>query len=98
MATVYLLHFNQPYKHSRHYLGFTDDLAERLQRHASGNGARLMEVITGDGAAITWQLARTWEGDRKFERRLKHRKHAALLCPVCSGPGALKRAVYKEKQ
>src|SRR5262245_18236984 len=97
MATIYLLHFNQAYQHARHYLGLTDDLAARLDRHTAGNGARLMEVITGAG--ITWQLARTWEGDRKLERRLMNRKHTSLLCPVCSGQSALKRAAnYKEKR
>src|SRR5262249_5005396 len=97
MATIYLLHFDQAYQHARHYLGIADDLRARLAKHACGNGARLMEVITGAG--ITWQLARTWPGDRKLERRLKNRKEAAALCPVCSGEAALKRAAnYKERQ
>jgi predicted GIY-YIG superfamily endonuclease len=94
MATVYLIHFHKPFKHAGHYLGFTDDLAARLERHTAGNGARLMEVITGAG--ITWQLARTWQGDRKLERRLKKRNHAALLCPVCSGDKASRRGNYKK--
>lgn len=87
---VYLIHFNQPYKHARHYLGFTDDLEARLSQHAHGNGARLMAVI--HAAGITWQLARTWEGDRKRERRLKHQHHSARLCPLCNP-----RAYMREK-
>src|SRR5262249_60539998 len=58
MSTVYLIHFNQKYHHAGHYIGLTDDLDARLECHTSGNGARLMEVITSAG--ITWQLARTW--------------------------------------
>jgi predicted GIY-YIG superfamily endonuclease len=92
--TVYLLHFNTPYYHARHYIGVAEDLKRRLTIHALGKGARLMEVITSAG--ITWQLARTWQGNRKLERRLKNRKEASLLCPLCSGEAALKRAAnYK---
>ena len=80
-GTVYLLHFNSPYKHARHYVGFTTDLPARLQAHTSGQGARLMEVITGAG--ISFQLARTWKGTRKDERRLKNRKNAPRECPLC---------------
>ncbi|MBB5085041.1 putative GIY-YIG superfamily endonuclease [Nonomuraea endophytica] len=29
-GTVYLLHFAQPYRHARHYLGWTTDLQARL--------------------------------------------------------------------
>jgi predicted GIY-YIG superfamily endonuclease len=90
MATIYLLHFSEAYKHARHYLGFTDDLDARLQAHASGQGARLMSVIKDAG--IRWTLARTWPGNRKLERQLKRRKETPALCPVCAGDAAWKRA------
>ncbi len=93
--TVYLIHFATPYKHVRHYLGSTDDLEARIERHRAGNGARLMEVITGAG--IGWTVVRTWEGGRKLERRLKNWKHAAQFCPACSGEKASKRAVFERK-
>lgn len=85
MPTVYLIHFHRKYHHAGHYLGFVDggdeELQARLDRHRAGTGARLMEVITGAG--ITWEVTRTWIGSRRFERRLKKRKNAAKLCPVC---------------
>ncbi len=68
--TVYLLHFDVPYKHARHYLGFTDNLENRLAEHRKGNGARLLQVT--NGAGITFVLARVWSGDRNFERILKN--------------------------
>src|SRR5262245_57772733 len=80
-GTVYLLHFNSPYKHARHYVGYTKDLPARLAAHANGQGARLLEVITGAG--ISFQLARTWQGTRRDERRIKNRKEAPRLCPLC---------------
>lgn len=79
--TVYLIHFETPYEHARHYLGFTTDLAARLAAHRAGSGARLMEVITQAG--ISWYVARTWEGGRNLERALKQRKNSPKLCPVC---------------
>jgi hypothetical protein len=48
--------------------------------------------MTGRGAAITralhekgigFVIARVWPGDKKFERRLKNRKEAPRLCPIC---------------
>lgn len=32
-SLVYLLHFEQPYQHTRHYIGSTNDLERRLQEH-----------------------------------------------------------------
>ena len=84
--TVYLLHFATKLAHAQHYLGSTDDLEARLARHRSGNGARLMQVITEQG--ITWQLARTWPGGRKQERDLKRYKAAPRLCPICNPQAA----------
>ena len=92
---VYLIHFSEPYQHARHYLGSTFDLEMRMQQHAAGQGARLMEVVTDAG--IDWEVVRTWEGDRKLERQLKDRHNAALLCPTCSGPEAWNRGNFDQQ-
>jgi predicted GIY-YIG superfamily endonuclease len=81
-GTVYLIHLDEPYKHARHYLGWTTDLDARLQAHQQGRGARLMEVVKAAG--ITWRLARTWPGSRDRERAIKNRHEAPRLCPECS--------------
>lgn len=86
---VYLIHFDRPYKQARHYIGSAQDLAARLEQHSAGHGARLMTVIKDAG--ITWTLARTWQGGRRLERRIKNRKEAPALCPICSGEKALRR-------
>jgi predicted GIY-YIG superfamily endonuclease len=78
---VYLLHFDRPYKHARHYMGWTNDLDARLARHSAGRGARLIEVVMDAG--ITWELARTWPGDRARERQLKAQGAATRCCPMC---------------
>ena len=80
-GTVYLLHFDEPYRHAKHYIGFTEDLDRRLVEHQTGAGARLIEVIINAGRSFT--LARTWPGDRTLERRLHRRKASPRFCPVC---------------
>jgi hypothetical protein len=80
-GTVYLLHFTKPYKHARHYMGFTTDLPSRIAMHSEGRGARLVEVVIGHG--IGFVLARTWQGDRFLERALKRRRMAPRYCPIC---------------
>lgn len=61
-GTVYLLHFDRPYRHARHYVGWTSNLDGRLAEHTAGHGARLLAVV--HAAGIGWHLARTWPGSR----------------------------------
>lgn len=79
---VYLLHFDTPYHHARHYIGFAFDVDRRIDEHRRGCGARLMSVIKGAGIGFT--VAQVWHGeDRTFERHLKRRHGAGKFCPVC---------------
>jgi predicted GIY-YIG superfamily endonuclease len=82
-GTCYLLHFSRPYKHARHYLGWTVDLQSRLDAHLEGTGSRLMEVITEEG--ISFECVRIWPGmTLRDEKKLKA-QHSVKLCPVCRG-------------
>jgi len=80
---VYLIHFDRPYKHAQHYIGFTDNLEQREHAHqCTCDGARLLQVVREAG--IEFHVVRTWpDGDRTFERKLKNRKKSSELCPVC---------------
>lgn len=82
-GTVYLLHFDRPYKHARHYIGWTANLPERLHAHEhdDGHAARLLAVARSVG--IGWTLARTWPGDRHRERAIKRMGGASRCCPMC---------------
>ena len=88
---VYLLHFDRPYRHARHYIGFSTSertFKGRLAHHRAGTGARLMAVITAAG--VPWRVARTWpNGDRNFERNLKNHS-GTRYCPICSGTAAMR--------
>lgn len=80
--TVYLIHFETPYKHARHYLGSALNLEERIEQHRRSQGARLIEVI--NEAGIAWDVARTWDGTRETEAKFKRARHNVRLCPKCN--------------
>jgi len=83
-SMVYLIHFNSKYKHALHYIGYTNNLTERIQKHKIGKGARLLQVINDHG--ITWEVVRIWkDANRKFELNLKKQKNAKRFCPICKG-------------
>lgn len=88
---VYLLHFHERLGnpegigYAMHYLGVTDSLYYRLREHEKGRGACITAAAVRVG--ITWELARTWPGDRQRERQLKGRPSGSrglrAMCPVC---------------
>ena len=97
-GTVYLLHFVQPYKHCRHYIGFTErEVTERIGEHWSGNGSALTAAVhaqAGNGMV----LARVWENvDASVEFIIKSRAESPKLCPICN-PDAFKYASTYTKE
>lgn len=80
-GTVYLLHFDRPLNGYSHYMGWTMDVEKRIKDHRAGRGAILTRRLKR--ARIGFQVARTWPGDRKLERRLKKLRQARKLCPIC---------------
>ncbi len=86
VGTVYLIHLQRPYRHARHYLGWTMDVERRLAEHRGGGGSPLLRAAAAAG--ISFEVARTWPGDRHLERRLHRYKNTpARLCPICRGQG-----------
>jgi hypothetical protein len=80
---VYLLHFDVPYWHAKHYSGFTAaPNGARWESHLIGTGARLLRVLAALG--IGWYPVRVWRGTRDDERRLKNLGGATRVCPVCT--------------
>ena len=87
-GTVYLIHFDRPIGNpdnpraqAQHYIGWTESLADRMLAHFKGHGSAIMAYLSG--SKIGWQVARTWEGNRRLERKLKNRKNAKMFCPIC---------------
>jgi hypothetical protein len=85
LGTVYLLHFDRPYRHARHYVGWTGNLGLRITRHRAGGGSPLIHAASEAG--IGFRVARLWYNvTRRFERRVHHMQ-AKYLCPFCVGRG-----------
>lgn len=89
MPTVYLLHFDRPIHHAKHYLGYTclDSVDRRINRHRNGSGAKFLRVANHLG--IQYSVVRTWECSnhveaKHLERRLKSWHNSPKLCPVCN--------------
>jgi predicted GIY-YIG superfamily endonuclease len=88
-GTIYLLHFDQAIGSSKargraqHYIGWTDNLEQRLEAHRSGSGAAITKYLKQQG--ISFKLARTWShASRRDERKLKDKKRAKAFCPFCN--------------
>jgi hypothetical protein len=88
---LYLVHFDKPYKHAQHYLGFTEDgespeesVVRRADRHRAGRGSRLLQVVAEAG--ISFRVVRTWPGlTRDDERRMKRSgTRNPKRCPICN--------------
>lgn len=94
-AIVYLLHLTPPYKHAKHYTGWTGrELEDRLAEHRGtqgrdmgGKGSSLLAAQNRVGGS--WIVAKVWtfktaaEAKRK-EQAIKTRA-AARYCPICTG-------------
>ena len=80
---VYVLHFDPPFKHARHYIGYTPRTAEeRLRDHLTGRGSPL--VLAAHRAGCTVTIAKVWKsGCRNFERWLKIRADVYKWCKHC---------------
>lgn len=83
---IYLLHFERPLHHARHYLGITEDIARRMADHSSGNGAKITKALKEAGIGFT--LVAVWSGaTRNDERSLKNMRNTPQICPECNPYG-----------
>ncbi len=84
--TVYVLHFDPPYRHAGHYIGYTpDETAERRVREHTeclAAGSPLVKAAVAAGCKVT--LAHEFLGaGRDVERWLKTRRDTAKWCSCC---------------
>lgn len=99
---VYLIHLERGLVESHsstHYIGWAgpDGLWERIEAHAAGTGSPLLRAA--NERLIAWRVVRVWRGaDRHFERRLKRRRKAKRLCPVCRGEVSFDDVRFGEAQ
>lgn len=100
-GTVYLIHMHGGLDRggmpglARHYIGWTEGpLADRIETHRKGAGARILRAA--NNRKISYDVARTWIGDRFLERRLKQKRATPKMCPVCNPITAHKWAAVTE--
>lgn len=83
-GVIYVLHFDHPYKHAGHYIGWAHDFEQfkrRLQRHRTGQGSKLMRAVTQ--AYIPYRIVYLQPGDRNEERRMKNYNRGSRFCWIC---------------
>ena len=81
-GTVYVLHFDPPYRHAGHYVGWTaGEVTDRLAVHLQGRGSPLVRAAVEAGVDV--QLAATYAGTRYLERRLKSWHNTGRFCAIC---------------
>lgn len=81
-GTVYVLHFDPPYRHAGHYIGWAQDADARIAQHLAGAGSPLVRAAVIAGSHI--RVAATFAGSRYLERRLKRwHNTTARVCPIC---------------
>jgi hypothetical protein len=85
-SVVYVLHFDPPLHHARHYIGIAHDgdVTRRLRQHRKGRGSSLVAAAIAAGSFVSVVLI--LPGDLGLERRL-HNRHGTRVCPVCKGEG-----------
>lgn len=84
VAGCYLLHFDPPYKHARHYLGWADDIERRVREHLSAGSKASPLVRAALAAGCKVRLARVWAAySRDWERSTKNGRNVPRLCPEC---------------
>lgn len=86
---LYLLHFDRPFRHAQHYLGWSCSVAamhQRINQHYAatpGDGQHHTLIAHARAAGISFTLARVWpNGTRADERKKKQRGHRRQ-CPIC---------------
>jgi nickel-dependent lactate racemase len=86
--SVDLLHIDPPYKHARHYIGWSKDYRpnERINQHSLDTAKANPLVKAAIAAGCIVSVAHIWHqrANRKFERQLKNRKDTPKFCPLCN--------------
>lgn len=81
-GSVYLLHFDRPLGHARHYIGWALDVHARVDTHLAGKGSKLVRAAVAAGIHV--ELVRVWENKgQAFEHQLKKGRCGPRFCPVC---------------
>ena len=86
---VYIIHFDPPYKHARHYTGISLNSQDRFIEHDNGTGGNLTRIAKNHGVKFILNVIATglsfYEAHAK-EKLIKH-KGSKIYCPICKQKG-----------
>jgi len=86
---LYVIHFDKPYKHAKHYTGICINVDKRMKQHAMGTRSRLMRVLKENDIGFQYAVINeypTFSEAHAEEHRLKHKvKQPKKYCPFCKG-------------
>ncbi len=71
---VYVIHFDKPYKHAKHYTGIALNVNKRMKEHKGGYGSKLMKVITENNIGFRYNIIAEYPNYSRAkteEKRLK---------------------------
>jgi hypothetical protein len=86
---IYLLHFDRPYRHAKHYLGYARDesaMHRRIDSHynaTAGDGQNHRLLVVLREAGISFTLARVWPDGTRMQERSKKKAGKSRICPIC---------------
>lgn len=84
---VYVIHFDKPYKHAKHYTGIAKNVPKRMKEHRGGYGARLLQVLKENNIGFKFAILKTYDNfseAKAEEKRLKTKvKKPQRYCPFC---------------
>lgn len=85
---LYILHFQIRYKHAQHYIGITNNVAERNKRHIAGDAARLTQILKENKINFTMYILAEFDDytdAHNHEKKLKRMGGGRRNCPYCNG-------------
>jgi predicted GIY-YIG superfamily endonuclease len=84
---VYVIHFDKPYKHAKHYTGIAKNVEKRMKLHRSGNGSKLMAVLNRNNIGFKYNIIAEYDGYSEAKTHEKHLKTKVKKpqrhCPIC---------------
>ncbi|MBD3387428.1 MAG: hypothetical protein GF414_00605 [Candidatus Altiarchaeales archaeon] len=85
---VYVIHLNRPFRHAKHYIGYTTDIVRRMTHHSLGHrdSSHFMKAVCRAGIRWSVTMVQSFEDAKEavcFEKKLKRDKRSSLHCPLC---------------
>lgn len=82
---IYLLHYKDKMSHAQHYVGWTNDIENRIFEHIEGKQDKCKLTYEFAKRNIPFVISKLWYGTRNDERAIKKHKSQPKHCTCCKG-------------